>query len=146
MSPDDVQAAARSMTDPMAKSTAASRMRSSKTSPNLLDPNSAAGQNGISARRESTTRPARTPSPSRLSVEGRTVKKSPSQTSLRSSVASKAAEPRGRSPEPPHKRSPSVASTRSVNSNRATPGAAATRKSPVAQMREDFDALKNKVN
>jgi len=145
-SPDDVQAAARSMTDPLGKPTAASRMRAAKTSPNLLDPNSAAGQNGISARRESTTRPpARTPSPSRLSVEGRTMKKSPSQTSMRPSVASTKADPRGISPDP-HKRSPSVASTRSISSNRAAPGAssAATRKSPVAQMREDFDALKHK--
>ncbi|KAI8584743.1 hypothetical protein K450DRAFT_217813 [Umbelopsis ramanniana AG] len=139
LSPDDVQAAARSMTDPMGKPTAASSMRTAKTSPNLLDPNSAAGQNGISARRESTTRPGRTPSPSRLSVEGRTVKKSPSQTSLRTP-----AEPRGRVPDP-HKRSPSVASNRSASSTRtANNSPASTRKSPVAQMREDFDALKHK--
>ncbi|KAG2186806.1 hypothetical protein INT44_003032, partial [Umbelopsis vinacea] len=141
LSPDDVQAAARSMTDPLGKPTTTSSMRTAKTSPNLLDPNSAAGQNGISARRESTTR--RTPSPSRLSVEGRTVKKSPSQTSLRKSTTT-AAEPRGRVPDP-HKRSPSVASNRSVSSTRtANNSAASTRKSPVAQMREDFDALKHR--
>lgn len=144
LSPDDVQAAARSMTDPLGKPTAASSMRTAKTSPNLLDPNSAAGQNGISARRESTSRPGRTPSPSRLSVEGRTVKKSPSQTSLRT-PAKPTAEPRGRVADP-HKRSPSVASNRSVSSTRtANNSSASARKSPVAQMREDFDALKHKV-
>ncbi|KAG2172203.1 hypothetical protein INT43_004744 [Umbelopsis isabellina] len=142
LSPDDVQAAARSMTDPLGKPTKASQMRSAKTSPNLLDPNSAAGQNGISARRESNSRPMRTPSPSRLSVDGRTVKKSPSQTSLRSNASMKT-ESRGRATDP-HKRSPSVASNRSVSSNRAPQTPVPVRKSPVAQMREDFDALKNK--
>lgn len=143
LSPDDVQAAARSMTDPLGKPTKASQMRSAKTSPNLLDPNSAAGQNGISARRESNVRPMRTPSPSRLSVDGRTVKKSPSQTSIRSN-ASMNTESRGRATDP-HKRSPSVASNRSVSSNRAPHTPVPVRKSPVAQMREDFDALKHKV-
>jgi hypothetical protein len=142
LSPDDVQAAARSMTDPLGKPTKASQMRSAKTSPNLLDPNSAAGPNGISARRESNLRPMRTPSPSRLSVDGRTVKKSPSQTSLRSNASK--TESRGRATDP-HKRSPSVASNRSVSSNRAPQTPVPARKSPVAQMREDFDALKHKV-
>ncbi|CAM0140566.1 hypothetical protein VKS41_006585 [Umbelopsis sp. WA50703] len=141
LSPDDVQAAARSMTDPLGKPTKASQMRSAKTSPNLLDPNSAAGPNGISARRESNLRPMRTPSPSRLSVDGRTVKKSPSQTSLRSNASK--TESRGRATDP-HKRSPSVASNRSVSSNRAPQTPVPARKSPVAQMREDFDALKHK--
>ncbi|RUO95858.1 hypothetical protein BC936DRAFT_143080, partial [Jimgerdemannia flammicorona] len=151
LNPDDFGGPDRAQTETpkgSAKTGSKFGIKATKTSPGLLTPDAAVKKSGIPTRSrassvgsgsQTATSPASSPRSS-LDPKGttstKTVKKTASVNSLRSVTGATANGRGGRTPSP----TPAAAKA----SHARTPSTASTKKSPIAQMREDFDDLKQK--
>lgn len=154
LSPDDFGGPERAQTETpkgSAKSGSKFGIKAAKTSPNMLTPDAATKKSGIPTRTtrirassigsNSATSPSASP---RSSLDpngttGKTIKKTASTNSLRSVASTAAASRTSRNA------SPAPSTSKANNSHTRTSSTTSSKKSPIAQMREDFDDLKQKV-
>ncbi|KAI8390809.1 SH3-binding, glutamic acid-rich protein-domain-containing protein [Radiomyces spectabilis] len=131
LSPEETPVS-RTLTDPLRNSKRGSKLKSAKTSPTPTA--------GTIASRRTTPSPRSSFETASLSKQGK--------TTPRNSFANRANSPVSR-PTSPHPSRPtsiaaSVRSTTKLTTHSRNASAASTRKSPIAQMREEFDELKIK--